>query len=52
MTTSIVLPRAHSATRVERAPRALAKGEQTRAEIVAVALGMAARVGLEGLSIG
>ena len=52
MTTSIALPRAHAAARAERAPRALAKGEQTRAEIVAVALGMAARVGLEGLSIG
>ena len=32
--------------------RTHAKGEQTRAEIVAVALAMAARVGLEGLSIG
>ena len=32
--------------------RTLAKGEQTRAEIVGVALAMAARVGLEGLSIG
>ena len=52
MTTSILLPPPHSAVRAGGTPRALAKGEQTRAEIVAVALGMAARVGLEGLSIG
>ena len=52
MTTSILLPPPHSAVRAGGTPRALAKGEQTRAESVAVALGMAARVGLEGLSIG
>ena len=35
-----------------RAPRAQAKGQQTKAAIVDAALGLAAQVGLEGLSIG
>lgn len=34
------------------APRVLPKGQQTRAEIIDVALQMAAQLGLEGLSIG
>jgi len=44
--------RSHTAVRAGGGVRTHAKGEQTRAEIVAVALAMAARVGLEGLSIG
>ena len=35
-----------------RSPRAQAKGQQTRAAILDAALGLAAQVGLEGLSIG
>lgn len=35
-----------------RIPRAQAKGQQTRAAILDAALGLAAQVGLEGLSIG
>ncbi len=37
---------------VERPARALAKGQQTKAAIIEVALRIAAQVGLEGLSIG
>ena len=52
MSTTLAPPRQHLAIGQERRARAPAKGEQTRAEIVGVALAMAARVGLEGLSIG
>ena len=44
--------RSHTAVRAGGGVRTHAKGEQTRAGIVDVALAMAARVGLEGLSIG
>ena len=44
--------RSHAVARAGGGLRTRAKGEQTRAGIVDVALAMAARVGLEGLSIG
>ena len=48
-----VSSRVYRAPRVAtEAPRALAKGRQTRAAIVDMALRMAAQLGLEGLSIG
>ena len=52
MSTTLAPPRQRLAASPPGRVRAPAKGEQTRAEIVGVALAMAARVGLEGLSIG
>ncbi len=46
------LTRSHATAPAGAGARTRAKGEQTRADIVDVALAMAARVGLEGLSIG
>ena len=46
------LTRSHATAPAGARARTRAKGEQTRADIVDVALAMAARVGLEGLSIG
>ncbi len=46
-------PEAASSAALEgAAPRALVKGRQTRAAILDAALGLAAQIGLEGLSIG
>ena len=52
MPTQVAPARSPVARAIRGAKRGLAKGEQTRADIVDVALAMAARVGLEGLSIG
>lgn len=49
---ALTVPKASPRAAVRAAPRALAKGRQTRAAIVEQALHMAAQVGLEGLSIG
>jgi AcrR family transcriptional regulator len=40
------------ATSTTSAPRALQKGQQTKAAIIEAALGLATQIGLEGLSIG
>jgi AcrR family transcriptional regulator len=45
-------PNPTRSTRPSRAAKSLHKGQQTKAAIVDAALGMAAQVGLEGLSIG
>ena len=44
-------PHASDDAAARRVPRAQAKGQQTKAAIVDAALGLAAQVGLEGLSI-
>lgn len=46
------IPTSTRSTRPSRAAKSLHKGQQTKAAIVDTALGLAAHVGLEGLSIG